>query len=134
MDDEARQMINALDKKIDDLYKTHTNLKIIVEGMKSNKNCDEHINMVKENAVSVQIVKDFILTHQKFEALVVKHIDEGEREGGARDKINRLRTDVDSINKNSWRMNIVCGIVGGLIGSNTPLVINAVFKWMGIIK
>lgn len=52
------------------------------------------------------------------------HIDEGERQGGYRDRIIALEHQLKSI----WWICIVFSTIGGLIGKLTPDLINFVIK------
>ena len=60
----------------------------------------------------------------RIEKKICTHIDEGERQGGYRDRIIHLEHRVNSI----WWMIIVFSTVGGLIGKLTPDLVNFLIK------
>lgn len=68
---------------------------------------------------------------------ICKHIDEGERKGGYRDRLrdleeqrNTLKKEISTIKKGYWKACIVSGLIGGLLGNLTPEAFNVIFKFI----
>jgi len=57
-----------------------------------------------------------------------KHIEEGEKEGGYRDRLLLLEQAVSVLKKSYWKTAIVCGIIGGLLGKLSPEICNLLVK------
>ena len=70
-----------------------------------------------------------------FTSKVCKHIEEGEKEGGFRDRLLKAEVDIkfaneslSTIKKSYWKACIVSGLIGGLIGKLTPDMMNLVYN------
>jgi 3-dehydroquinate synthetase len=48
------------------------------------------------------------------------HIHEGEREGGVRDRLTTVETQLKTLKRDKWWVAIVGGVIGGLIGAQAP--------------
>jgi hypothetical protein len=60
---------------------------------------------------------------------VKKHIDEGEKEGGWRDRL----VIVEQSLKTQLLYTILAGIIGGLIGAGAPAAVGKLVKAMGLL-
>jgi hypothetical protein len=85
--------------------------------------CEQHIQIASDMAV---IKNDMSYVRNK----ICKHVDEGEKEGGFRDRVLRLEIDVSELKKRFWLSSILGGIVGALIGSGSNDAIVALIKWI----
>ena len=62
---------------------------------------------------------------------ICKHVEEGEKEGGFRDRLLLLEQSVSEIKKAQWTRALVSGLIGGLVGGRlAPEVVNLVIKMM----
>lgn len=60
---------------------------------------------------------------------VCKHVEEGEKEGGFRDRLLLVEQEADILKKAMWVKIGVAGMIGGLIGGRlAPEVINLLVK------
>ena len=59
---------------------------------------------------------------------ICKHIEEGEKEGGFRDRLLLLEQTVCTLKKSYWKTALVCGIIGGLLGKVSPDIFNIFVK------
>ena len=57
---------------------------------------------------------------EAFSEKFCKHIEEGEKDGGYRDRLLTAEHDINALKKCYWKTAIVCGLIGGLIGQATP--------------
>ena len=55
---------------------------------------------------------------------VEKHIDEAEKEGGHRDRLLIIETQVKTMEKNAQKTALFSGLIGALIGKLSPDLIN----------
>lgn len=51
---------------------------------------------------------------------LVKHVEEGEREGGFRDRLLVLEKEISVLKRELWAKIIVAGFIGGLVSNATP--------------
>jgi hypothetical protein len=65
----------------------------------------------------------------RIENKMCKHIDEGERPGGVRDRVNRIEWEVSEFKKRFWWSSIMGGLIGALIGSGSSDVIRIFINW-----
>lgn len=61
------------------------------------------------------------------------HINEGDKQGGFRDRIIILEQEVSALKKAEWGRVITAGLIGGLIGNLSPDLIKG-FLWLIGIK
>ena len=85
--------------------------------------CEQHVQIASDMAV---IKNDMAYVRNK----ICKHVDEGEREGGFRDRVFRLEIDVRDLKRRFWLSSLMGGIVGALIGSGSNDVILMLVKWI----
>ena len=85
--------------------------------------CDYHTQLVSDIAV----LKD---NTTYIRNTVCKHIEEGERDGGYRDRLLILEQAVYSLKKAMWIRVIVAGFIGGLLGTGSSDAIRLVIKWI----
>lgn len=92
--------------------------------------CEYHTQLVSDIAViktDVSYIKKYI---ESQDARIAKHIDEGEKQGGFRDRLITLEQQMDNFKKAMWIRVGVAGILGGLIGSGSADVIALFLKWV----
>lgn len=72
---------------------------------------------------------------QKVESAMMKHIDEGERAGGIRDRVKVVEikvADIENIKRGVWKAGIIGGVIGSLFAQAAPevmkLLIGIIFK------
>jgi len=58
------------------------------------------------------------------------HVQEGDKSGGFRDDILRLKIDVKTLKERFWQSSLIGGIIGALIGSGSKDVIAFLIKWL----
>jgi len=61
-----------------------------------------------------------------------KHIDEGDKPGGFRDRILIVEQNIKELKKAEWTRVIVAGVLGGLIGNVSPDLIQGLLSLLGI--
>lgn len=90
--------------------------------------CEEHLKMIEDRAEinsSIKIIQnDLSYIRNK----VCKHVDEGEKEGGFRDRLLLLETDMKSLKKGLWLKTAVAGFIGGLAANATPEAMQLIMK------
>jgi len=66
---------------------------------------------------------------------ICQHIDEGERQGGFRDRlliaerqISEQKEQISIIKRGYWKVALVSGFIGGLLGKITPDLFNLLIK------
>ena len=57
---------------------------------------------------------------------VCRHIKEGEKEGGFRDRLLIAEREIEAIKSAFWKACLVSGVIGGLLGKLSP----DFFNWM----
>lgn len=79
-----------------------------------------------------EFVKDIAILKENTNYIrnkICKHVDEGEKEGGFRDRLLILEQSVSELKKAMWSRVIVSGVIGGLLGGKlAPEVINWLLK------
>jgi hypothetical protein len=85
--------------------------------------CEYHTQLVADIAV----LKD---NTSYIRNTVCKHIEEGERDGGYRDRLLILEQAVSELKKAMWVRVIVSGFIGGLLGTGSSDAIGVVIKWI----
>jgi len=83
--------------------------------------CEQHTELIKSVAL---IQNDLKYIREK----VCRHIEDGEKEGGWRDRLLLAEQQISTIKKGYWKACAVSGIIGGLIGKLTPDVLSFVVK------
>lgn len=58
------------------------------------------------------------------------HINEGERPGGVRNRVDKLEWDVSELKKRFWWSAIVGGVIGALIGSGSGDLLRMFITWI----
>lgn len=66
----------------------------------------------------------------KIENIIFKHIDDGEKSGGVRDRVLILERELYAIKQGYWRIGLLCGFIGALIGQITPDAIITLVSWI----
>lgn len=84
--------------------------------------CDAHAELVTGLAI---LKNDTTYIRNK----ICKHVDEGEKEGGFRDRLLLLEQSVAELKKAQWTRALVSGLIGGLVGGRlAPEVMNLIIK------
>ena len=77
-----------------------------------------------------QYIKNQDERWERMETKFCKHVDEGERSGGVRDRLLITERKVEELEKRRWVDAFVGGIIGALLGQVAPEVIATVIKWV----
>jgi len=99
----------------------------------SSETCIQHTQLVADIAV----LKD---NTNYIRNKLCKHVDEGERDGGFRDRlllaekeITDLKNDIQRISRGRWIIGFVSGIVSTLIATGSRDILVLLIKWiMGV--
>jgi hypothetical protein len=89
----------------------------------AHETCEYHTQLVADIAV----LKD---NTNYIRNKICKHVDEGEKEGGFRDRLLLLEQAVSELKKAMWIRVAVAGAIGGLIGSGSNDVLVMFIKWI----
>jgi hypothetical protein len=92
--------------------------------------CEYHTLLVADIAViktDVSYIKKYIDSQ---DIRITKHIDEGEKQGGFRDRVIILEQAVEALKKAMWIRVGVAGVIGGLVGSGSADAIALFLKWV----
>ena len=81
--------------------------------------CEYHVQLVTDIAV---IKNDLTYIKSK----VCSHVEEGEKQGGFRDRLVIVEQDISALKKAKWITAITAGLIGGLVSQLTP----EVFTWL----
>lgn len=92
--------------------------------------CAQHMDMVRDMATVKQVVENMDKSFQEVKNRMVAHINDGEKEGGVRDRVKALEKEtkslsesVSSLKKAEWKRVIVAGVIGGAV-SRSPEILN----------
>lgn len=66
----------------------------------------------------------------RMETKFLKHVDEGEKSGGVRDRLLITERKVIDLEKRRWVDAFIGGIVGALLGQVAPEIITTFVKWI----
>ena len=92
--------------------------------------CSEHSNLAsKISSIDTKIgfIKEYI---EKQDARITKHIEEGEKSGGFRDRLIIVEQNLSALKKAMWIRVIVAGLIGGLIGSGSADALGLFLRWL----
>ena len=81
--------------------------------------CDSHIQL----ATDIATIKNDI---SYIKAKVCSHVEEGEKQGGFRDRLVIIEQDISALKKAKWITAVTAGLIGGLVSQLTP----EVFEWL----
>jgi len=95
--------------------------------------CDQHMQTIKDAETTKQVVIRLEKSFEDIKARMVVHINEGEKEGGFRDRVRdlekeneriikdneKMNTVISSLKKADWKRVITAGIIGGIV-SRSP--------------
>jgi hypothetical protein len=92
---------------------------------------DRLLNVVKEIvelkttlSLFIQSVTDLIATVntsiKEDRAKFDRHVYDGEKVGGYRDRLMKVESDISALKKAEWFRVIIAGLIGGLVANNTP--------------
>lgn len=77
-----------------------------------------------------QYIKNQDERWQRIEGKVCRHIDEGERSGGVRDRVLVLEREIGVLKQGYWKVGLSTGFLGALLGQITPEVLTTLVKWI----
>ena len=83
--------------------------------------CEYHTELVRDLAI---IKNDIGYIKDK----VCSHIEEGEKQGGFRDRLLILEQSVSSLKKAEWGRLITASLIGGLLGKLSPDMFDFLLK------
>ena len=73
----------------------------------------------------------------KIEDKVCRHIDEGERPGGVRERLliveqllKAQRNEISVIKQGYWKVGLACGFIGALLGNIAPEAFRLIATWI----
>jgi len=69
---------------------------------------------------------------ENMSAKICGHINEGDKQGGFRDRIIILEQEVSALKQAEWGRVIAAGVIGGLIGNLSPDLIKGLLWLVGI--
>jgi len=96
--------------------------------MSNSEKCAYHEQLATDIALikqSVEYVRESLAQdREKTQA----HIHEGEREGGVRDRLSIVETQLKTLKRDKWWVAIVGGVIGGLIGAQAPELIGDIVR------
>lgn len=58
------------------------------------------------------------------------HVIEGEKVGGARDRLLRVEIDVKNLKERFWQSSLIGAVIGTLIGSGSKEAIGMFINWL----
>ena len=69
--------------------------------------------------------------------LVSKHVNEGDKVGGYRDRLlgiegnmKSLKEEISVIKQGYWKVGLACGFLGALLGKLTPDAVEILARWI----
>jgi outer membrane murein-binding lipoprotein Lpp len=92
--------------------------------------CEQHAKIDKLESALSDISIKLAVIDERLKAKVVsfdKHVDEGEKQGGWRDRLVIIENEV----KGLWKMSVGAGIIGGLIGAGAPNAVKFISHLLG---
>lgn len=92
--------------------------------------CTYHTELVSDIATIKSDVTYIRETLDKQDARMTKHVDEGDKVGGFRDRLIILEQEIAALKKAMWVRVGVAGAVGGLIGSGSTEAITLFLRWV----
>lgn len=85
--------------------------------------CEYHTQLATDMAViknDVQYIKERVCTH----------IYEGEKQGGFRDRLSAVESDISALKKAMWIRVIVAGVIGGMIANGSDEAFRLFVKFL----
>ena len=92
--------------------------------------CEEHTKISVELAKNTQAQIDQRNSWEEIKIRLIAHINEGEKQGGVRDRLLILEQEVSALKKAMWVRVMVSGLIGGLIGSGSADALSLFLKWL----
>ncbi len=80
----------------------------------------ENISEVRAIKIDVAYIKD----------RVCKHVEDGEKEGGYRDRLIIVETTIKELRGSIWRAAGVGGVIGALLGSGSRDILVLFINWI----
>ena len=90
--------------------------------------CPQHSELVSKVAVLETKLDGIKDSQERVEKIFCKHVDEGEKTGGFRDRLIVVEQSISTIKKSYWKTCIVSGVIGGLLGKLSPDLFNFLLK------
>ena len=85
--------------------------------------CSQHAQMLADYAV---VKNDVHYIRSK----VCRHVEDGEKEGGFRDRLLIAEREIAELKKRFWASSLIGGVIGALIGSGSKDVICLLVRWL----
>lgn len=93
----------------------------------------ENINKLLQTAVENKThIESIFNILEKVDNSWCKHINEADSPGGIRDRVKTLEAEITALKKSIWKIGIVCGFIGALLGNLTPEAVNLFVKLIGL--
>lgn len=89
----------------------------------SPETCEDHITLVSDIAV---IKNDLAYIKDR----VCNHIEEGDKQGGYRDRVVILEQQLSALRTSVWKISATAGFIGALLGNIIPEAIQLLSKWV----
>ena len=97
--------------------------------------CDKHSEMVSNVAVITERLSNIVESQERVEKFFAKHVEEGEKAGGFRDRlvvvelaVTTLSKEISALKTAKWITAVVSGLIGGLLSQILPETIELIVK------
>jgi len=90
--------------------------------------CSQHSELVSKVAVLETKLDGIKDSQERVEKIFCKHVDEGEKTGGFRDRLIVVEQSISTIKKRYWKACIVARVIGGLLGKLRKDIFNLLLK------
>lgn len=98
--------------------------------------CDQHIQNIRDAEITKQTCIRIEKSFEDVKARMVAHINEGEKEGGFRDRVRDLEKQaetqmavISALKKAEWRRVIISGVIGGIV-ARSPEAWNLILNFL----
>jgi hypothetical protein len=92
--------------------------------------CSYHTELVSDIATIKADIAYIRQTLDKQDDRIGKHVEDGDKVGGFRDRLIILEQEIASLKKAMWVRVGVAGAIGGLIGSGSTEAITLLVRWV----
>ena len=98
--------------------------------------CPEHTKMVSDITKLSGKIDGLTKAWDRVEKTFTLHIVEGDKPGGYRDRLliseqqaKEMEKEIKAVRNSLWRVCLVSGLIGGLVGKLTPELFNLLIKF-----